>query len=95
MSSCTQLASGMHNAKVLHDDIDELMADDDDQRQVERVTTRTVSTFEIEIPCPEAGEEMDVGGPSSVQPQSVHRIRFESTDDDLQVKRVRFAEERG
>ena len=71
---CTQLVSGMHNAKVLHDDrcrdrIGELMAEDDDQRQVERVTARTVS--EVEIPCPEAREEMDVGEPS-VQPQSVH-----------------------
>ena len=39
--ACTQLASGMHNAKVPHDDrcqdrIGELMAEDDDQRQVER-----------------------------------------------------------
>ena len=37
--ACTQLASGMHNAKVPHDDrcrgIGELMAEDDDQRQVE------------------------------------------------------------
>ena len=37
--ACTQLASGMHNAKVPHDDrcrdrIGDLMADDD-QRQVE------------------------------------------------------------
>ena len=41
--ACTQLASGMHNARVPHDDrcrdrIGELMAGDDDQRQVERVT---------------------------------------------------------
>ena len=72
--ACTQLASGMHNAKVPHDDtcrdrIGELMADDDDQRQVERMTPRTIS--EVETPCPEAGEEMDVGEPS-VQSQSVH-----------------------
>ena len=72
--ACTQLVSGMHRAKVLHDDrcrdrIGELMADDDDQRQVERVTSRTIS--EVETPCPEAAEEMDVGEPS-VQPQSVH-----------------------
>ena len=43
--ACTQLASGMHKAKVPHDDryrdrIGELMASDDDQRQVERVTSR-------------------------------------------------------
>ena len=43
--ACAQLASGMHNAKVTHDDrcrdrIGELMAEDDDQRQVERVSGR-------------------------------------------------------
>ena len=74
--ACTQLASGMHNAKVPHDDrcrdrIGELMAGDDDQRQVERMTSRTTVEVENEIPCPEAGEEMDVGEPS-VQPRSVH-----------------------
>ena len=41
--ACTQLASGMCNAKVLHDDrcrdrIGEFMAGDDGQRQVERVS---------------------------------------------------------
>ena len=44
--ACTQLASGMHNAKVPHDDrcrdrIGELMAGDDDLRQVERMMSRT------------------------------------------------------
>ena len=74
--ACTQLASGMHNAKVPHDDrcrdrIGELMASDDDQRQVERVSGSVHS--EVEIPRPEAGEEVDVGEPT-VQPQSVpHR----------------------
>ena len=72
--ACTQLASGMHNAKVPHDDrcrdrIGELMAGDDDQRQVERVTSRTVSTAENVIPCPEAGEEVDVGEPTVVEDQ--------------------------
>ena len=72
--ACTQLASGMHNAKVPHDDrcrdrIGELMADDDDHRQVERVTSRTVSTSEIEIPCPEARKEVDVGEPTIVEDQ--------------------------
>ena len=43
-----------------HDDrcrnrIGELMAEDDDQRQVERVSSGTVP--EVEIPRPEAGEE--------------------------------------
>ena len=67
--ACTQLASGMHNAKVPHDDrcrarIGELMASDDDQRQIERITSRTAVEVENEIPCPEAGEEVDVGEPT-------------------------------
>ena len=126
--ACTQSASGIHNAKVPNDNrcrhrIGELMVEDDDQRQVERVTSRSVS--EVEIPCPEAKEEMDVGEPS-VQPQpvrvedqpqpasqpvpkvrvggssssgtrarSVSRAGETSTDDDREVKRVRFAESRG
>ena len=48
----------------------ELMAGDDDQRQVERVSGTVLS--EVEIPRPEAGEEVDVGEPT-VQPQSVPR----------------------
>ena len=53
--ACAQLASGMHNVKVPHDDrcrdrIGELMAEDDDQRQVERASSRTVP--EVEIPRP-------------------------------------------
>ena len=68
--ACTQLASGMHNAKVPHDDrcrdrIGELMAEDDDQRQAERVP----GAAEVEIPRPEAREEMDVGAPTVVQDQ--------------------------
>ena len=64
--ACTQLASGMHNAKVPHDDrcrdrIGELMAEDDDQRQVERVSG--IVHPEVETPRPGAGEEMDVGEP--------------------------------
>ena len=55
--ACTQLASSMHNAKVPRDDrcrdrIGELMAEDDDRRQVERVSG-TVRP-EVEIPRPEA-----------------------------------------
>ena len=74
--ACTQLASGMHNAKVPHDDrcrdrTGELVADDDDQRQVERVTSRIIS--EVETPFPEAGDEMDVGRPVEDQPQSVRK----------------------
>ena len=34
------------------------MANDDDQRQVERVTPRAAVEVENEIPCPEAGEEV-------------------------------------
>ena len=68
--ACTQWASGMHNAKVPHDDrcrdrIGELVAEDDDQRQVERVS----GAAEVEIPRPEAGEEMDVGEPMVVEDQ--------------------------
>ena len=58
----TQLTAGTHNARVPHDRcrdrIGELMAEDDDQRQGERVSSRAVP--EVEIPRPEAGEEMDV-----------------------------------
>ena len=68
--ACTQLASGMHNAKVPHDDrcrdrIGELMAGDDDKRQVERVS----GAAEVEIPRPEAKEEVDVGEPTVVEDQ--------------------------
>ena len=64
----------MHNAKVGHDDrcrdrIGELMSENDDQRHVERVTLTTVSITENEIPCPEAGEEVDVGEPTAVEDQ--------------------------
>ena len=70
--ACTQLASGLHNAKVPHDDrcrdrIGELMAGDDDQRQVEGVSEYVHA--EVEIPCPEAGEEVDAGEPTVVEDQ--------------------------
>ena len=66
--ACTQLPSGMHNVKVLHDNrcrdrIGELMAEDDDQRQVKRVSGSVHS--EVAIPRPEAGEEVDVNRRSS------------------------------
>ena len=81
--ACTQLASGMHSAKVPHDDrcrdrIGELMAEDDDQRQVERVSG-TVHP-EVETPCPGAGEEMDVGEPM---------VRADGPAEDPPVLRVR------
>ena len=68
--ACTQLASGMHNAKVPHNDrcrdrIGELMAEDDDQREVERVSVHP----EVETPRQGAGEEMDVGEPTVVEDQ--------------------------
>ena len=60
----------MHNAKVPHDDrcrdrIGKLMAEDVDQRQIERVS----GAAEVEIPRPKAGEEMDVGEPTVVEDQ--------------------------
>ena len=53
--ACTQLASGMHNAKVPHDDrcrdrIGELMAEDDDQRQVERASGTSKVKFRVQRP---------------------------------------------
>ena len=74
LRACTQLASGVHNAKVAHDDrcrdrIGELMAGDDDQRQAERVSGSVHA--EVEIPCAEDGEEVDVGEPTADLPQSV------------------------
>ena len=68
--ACTRLALGMHVAKVPHDDrcrdrMGELVA----ERQVERVSSRTVP--DVEVPRPDAGEEMDVGEPSVDLPQSV------------------------
>ena len=80
--ACTHTASD--NAKVPHDDrcrdrIGELMAGDDDQRQVERVSGTLHP--EVEIPRPEAGEEVDVGeptarvaGPVEEQPVPVVRV---------------------
>ena len=65
--ACTQLAAGMHNAKVPHDDrcgdlIGELMAEDGGPRQGERVSSR--SLLEAEVPRPEDGEDMDVSEPT-------------------------------
>ena len=52
--ACTQLASGMHNAKVPHDDrcrvrIGELMAGDDDQRQVGRASGTVRPEDEVHV----------------------------------------------
>ena len=104
----------MHNAKVPHDDrcrdrIDELMAEDDDQRQVERVS----GAAEVEIPRPEARKETDVGEPTVVEDQQpVPTVRVggssssgtragsgsranEANTDDRETKRVSFTECRG
>ena len=40
----------------------EVMAEDDDQREGEQVSSRAVP--EVEVPRPEAGEEMDVSEPT-------------------------------
>ena len=42
---------------------------DDDQRQSERVTSRTANEVQNEILCPEAGEEVDNGEPTVVEGQ--------------------------
>ena len=102
----------MHAVGVRHahddrcqDRIGELMAGDGDQRQVERVS----GVAEVEIPCPEAGEEVGVGEPTVVEdqqsdPQSVPQAvsqpgvgsrASETSTDDREVKRVRIAESRG
>ena len=52
---------------ICRDRIGELMAEDGDQRQLERVSG-TVHA-EIETPRPEAGEEVDVGEPTVVGDQ--------------------------
>ena len=92
-------------------ELGEPMASDDDQRQVERVTSRTAVEIENEIPCPEA-REVDVGEPTVVEdqqsdpqsaPPSVSQPvptgtgsrASETNTDDREVKRVRFTESRG
>ena len=78
-----QLAAGMHTARVPHDDrcrdgIGELMAEDDDQRQIARVSGTV--RLEVETPRPGAGEGVDVGEPTvrvagSVEEQPVSTVR--------------------
>ena len=67
----------------------ELMADDDNQKQVERVLSRTVP--EVEIPCPEPGAEMDVGeptlhaaGPMEEQPVPTVRVDRQAQEPGLE-----------
>ena len=93
--ACTQLALGMHSAKVPHDDrcrdrIGGFIAEHDDRRQAERVSLRAVPG--VEILRPEAGEEMDVGEPSVDLPQSVPqpvptvRVGGSSSQEPVQVQ---------
>ena len=56
--ACTQFVSGMYNTKVPHDDrcrnrIGELMASDDDQRQIQRVTSRAAVEVESRVRKPD------------------------------------------
>ena len=103
----------MQIAKVPLDDrcrdrIGELMAEDDGQRRGERVASRAVP--EIEVPRPEAGEEMDVSEPTTRvgmyhRPDQLPRIKSgplgsgsrvnEMNTDERDSKRVEFAEGRG
>ena len=62
--ACTQLASGMHNAKLPHDDrcrdrYGELLTEDDDQRQVERASGTVHPEVEIPRPAPGRGRRRD------------------------------------
>ena len=91
--ACKQLAAGMHNAKVLHDDrcrdrFGKIVAEDDDHRQGERVSSSR-AVPEVEVPRAAAGEEMDVSAPTvrvdvptarptPTYPKGGSRFRFES-----------------
>ena len=87
-----------HNAKVPHDDrcrdrIGELMEGDDDQRQVDLMASRTAVEVENEIPCPEAGEEVDVGESTVVEDQrSDPQCQFPQFEwvDQEQVKQTQM-----
>ena len=78
-----EFAAGMHNARVPHDDrcrdrIGQLMAEDDDQRQVARVSGTV--RLEVETRLPEAREGVDVGEP---------RVRVAGSVDEHPVPTVR------
>ena len=65
------------------------MASDDDQRKVERVTSRAAVEVENEIPCPEAGEEVDVGEPTVVEDQQpVPQSVLQSVSQPVPIVRV-------
>ena len=61
------------------------MTGDDDQRQIERVTSRATVDVENEIPCPETGEEVDVGEPS-VQPRSIDEDQLRPETQSFHVR---------
>ena len=84
----TQLASSMHNAKVPHDDrcrdrIGELMAGDDDQRQVERVSGSEKLKSRVRKP--------ERGGRSTTSSTTSSRA-CETNIADREVNRDRVAE---
>ena len=65
------------------------MASDDDQKQVERVTSRTAVEVENEIPCPEAREEVDLGETTVVEDQrSDPRSAPQSVSQPVPIVRV-------
>ena len=65
------------------------MASDDDQRQVERVTSRAAVEVENEIPCSEAGEEVDVGERTVVEDQrSDPQLASQSVSQPVPTVRV-------
>ena len=61
------------------------MAEDEDQRQGDRVPSRAVP--EVEVPRPEAGEEMNVSEPA------VRVSESSSSSRERISKRVKFAED--
>ena len=90
----------MHNAKVPHDErcrdrIGELMAEDDDQRQVEPVS----GTVHPEVQIASGSRRRDGrrwGGSSSSGTRAGSGSRAnEANTDDRETKRVRFTESRG
>ena len=111
--ACTQLATDMRNGRLSHNDrrrdrIGELMTEDDDRRQGERVSSRAVP--EAGVPRPEAAKEMDVSAPTvrvdspparpapTYQEGWILRFGFESermNTDERDAKPVKLAESQG
>ena len=108
--ACTQLASGMHNAKVPHDDrcrdrIGGLMAENDDQKQVERVSgpvhpeveiPREPTVVEDQQPVQKPVPTVRVGGSLSSGTRAGPDSRANKANtDDRETKLVRLTESRG